>query len=322
MAWGRKGLNRGLTRWLVGRHRQGDAVWVMVHEVAYPFRRRDRPWRWLLAAAHRWMIRDVLIAADRVFTTNLTYAAQLRRYDPRPGRSATWLPVPSNVPVIDDPAGVADVRRRLAPGDCRLIGTFGTYGGEVIGTLLDDALPALLAGRADRSAVLLGRGGDRYAAALEARHPGLRGRLTAPGGLPAEAVSRYLQACDVLLMPFTDGISARRTTAMAAPAHGRPVVTTRGLNTEPLWAESGAVALVTVGEPAALATLAEALLADPDGRAALGASARDLYDRRFAVAHTVAVLRSGDARTIGIETHEDRAYTGTSQDRDSRRANP
>ena len=285
----------------------------MVHEVAYPFRPRDRPWRWLLAATHRRMIRDVLTAADRVFTTNLTYAAQLRRYDPRPGRSATWLPVPSNVPVIDDPAGVADARRRLAPGDCRLIGTFGTYGVEVIGTLLDDALPALLAGRTDRAAVLLGRGGDRYAAALEARHPGLRGRLTATGGLPAEAVSRHLQACDLLLMPFTDGISARRTTAMAALAHGRPVVTTLGLNTEPLWAESGAVALVPAGEPAALSARAEALLADPSGRAVLGASARDLYDGRFAVAHTVAVLRFEDSRTIGIEPTRAGAYTGGDQ---------
>ena len=46
-------------------------------------------------------------------------------------------------------------------------------------------------------------------------------------GLANEEVSVHLSACDLMIQPYPDGISARRTSAMAALAHERPVVTTR-----------------------------------------------------------------------------------------------
>ena len=68
---------------------------------------------------------------------------------------------------------------------------------------------------------------------------------------------------------------------MAALAHGRPVATTHGWLTEPLWFDGG-VALVPADAPARLVAVAEALLADIQTRNRLGAEGRRIYEQRFA----------------------------------------
>jgi len=98
-----------------------------------------------------------------------------------------------------------------------------------------------------------------------------------------------------MLQPFPDGVSCRRTSVMAALAHTLPVATTRGRFTEPLWAESRAVALAPADDTAALADTAARLLNDPDARDGLARAGLSLYRARFDVAHVVAALRGGDA---------------------------
>ena len=293
-AWGYRGANLGFCRWLARRHRAGDRVLTMVHEAVYDWRPGDKPTRLALAAAHRLMIRTVLRGSDRLYCSALALERRLPGLGAA-GRPLRWLPVPSTVPTVDDPEGVAAVRRRLAPRGEAIVGTFGTFG-EDLQRDLARALPALLRGRDDRVGLLIGRNGARVAAALTGADPALAGRVTATGGLPPGDASRHLQACDVLVMPYVDGVSSRRTTAMAALAHGLPTATNLGPNSEPLWAESGAVAAAAAPDPEAVARLAGGLLADPAARAALSAAARDLYARRFAVALTVDALLADESR--------------------------
>ena len=92
------------------------------------------------------------------------------------------------------------------------------------------------------------------------------------------------------MQPYPDGVSSRRTTVMAGLAHGRPVATTAGPLTEPVWSETGAVALAPVAEPGGLARLAEALLADPEARDRLAAAARLTYEQIFSLERTVVAL--------------------------------
>ena len=232
MSWGYRGLNLAIGRWLTRRRAAGDDIWAMVHEACYVFYLRDKPTRWLIAAASALNARALIGASRRVFYTIPAWEPLLRRYDPHPDRPMTWLPVPTTVPPVHDPASVADLRKRIAPGSRTVIGHFGTYG--LHADMLKKILVQLLGGRTDRVGLLIGRGGRKFAAEI----PDLAGRLIATDGLPPEQVSLHLQACDLMIQPYIDGVSTRRTTVMAALAHGLPVVTALGFLSEPFWSDS------------------------------------------------------------------------------------
>lgn len=280
-AWGQRGANLGFCRWLNTRKNKGDEVWAMVHEGFYIVHPGD-PFKYrILAALHRVMMRDLINASSRVYYSMPFWDELLRPWEPSPrGRPMSWLPVPSTIPVVDDPSGVRDARRRIDPGGNSVIGHFGTFGRD-FRTLLRRTLPPLLRGRADRSALLIGRNGEEFAEELVADIPDLAGKVTATGILPADALSRHIQACDVMLQPYEFGVSTRRTTIMAGLAHGRAIATTFGNVTEPVWPESGAVAAVDVGDLDALPALVDRLLADAPGRERLGESGRSFYRGRF-----------------------------------------
>lgn len=62
--------------------------------------------------------------------------------------------------------------------------------------------------------------------ALQGRHERLPIRWT--GRLEDDAVSRELAGLDAAYLPFTDGVSERRTSALAVLAHGIPLITSIG----------------------------------------------------------------------------------------------
>ena len=287
-AWGYKGLNLGFCRWLLDRRRRGDEVRVMFHEVWYPWVVLDKPTRWLLAAGHRWMARILLAASTHVDVAIPAWETLLRSCGSWGRRPIGWRPVPSNIPVLDDPEGVAALRHRLAPRGETLVGSFGTFS-SLITPMLVDVLPSLLASP-DRLFLLIGRNGKSLTDRIVATHPELNGRLIATGGLPADDASRHLQACDLMIQPYPDGVTSRRGSTMASLAHGLPTVTNTGHLTEPIWPETGCVALAPTGRPGDLADTAEALLSDPDRRRRVASLGRDVYNRHFAIERTVEAL--------------------------------
>ena len=94
-----------------------------------------------------------------------------------------------------------------------------------------------------------------------------------------------------MLQHYPDGVSTRRTSAMAVLAHGLPMVTTSGDLTEPIWAESSAVRLARSGDAENMAALAIDLAHDAAARVRMGCVARKFYNDRFALSHTIAALR-------------------------------
>jgi glycosyltransferase involved in cell wall biosynthesis len=197
-------------------------------------------------------------------------------------RPAEWLPIPSNIPVV----------RAFAP-PCRTTVThFGTYGPATV-DLVEPTLVRLLDSAENRVGLLLGRGGDTFRERLTDRHPRLTNRLYAPGELPEAAVAARLVGSSLMLQPFIDGISSRRTSAMAGLANGVPVVSNLGPLSEPLWAGLGCVRLAPRPDPTALADAAEAVLAlSPADRADMGRQAAALYRERFGIENTLARLRA------------------------------
>ena len=289
-AFGWKALNVPFCLWL--RSRRHDAIWVMFHEVAFPLDRRQALARNAMGLVTRRMASLVGRAAERMFVSIPAWEPVLRTLT-HSSAPMTWLPVPSVIPVVDDAAGTAAVRAAAAPGDpdAVIVGHFGTYG-ALTRPLVEDALPLLMSSTRSR-ALLLGRGSDVAAAELLRAHPELAGRVHGRGSLSARDVSVHLAACDLMLQPYPDGISSRRTSAMAGLAHGRPTVTTDGWLTEPVWREpASGVVLCPVDNGRALADAAAALVHDRVRRVRLGAEARAFYDARFDIRHVIASLRA------------------------------
>lgn len=288
-AFGWKGANVPFCLWL--RAQTLSPVWAMFHEVAYPIDRRQRLVLNALGAVTRGMAALVASAAERIFVSIPAWQPQVRP-SAAPGVPVEWLPVPTVIPVAAvDPRQRQMLRQRYAQGR-PLLGHVGTYG-ELQRPLVAGALPAIVSG-SGANVLLLGRGSETMAAECLARHPGLTGRLHAAGTLDAAVLSQHISACDGMFQPYPDGISSRRTSAMAALAHGRPIVTTGGALTENIWGTTPAVILCAVGDADAAARASAALLADAADRDHRGHAARALYDMRFDVRHTLARLRGDD----------------------------
>lgn len=284
-AFGWKAMNVPFCRWLGTRSR--DSVWVMFHEVAFPIDRRQTLAQNVLGIVTRRMASLVARSAGRVFVSIPAWEPVLRQLAPSTA-PIEWLPVPSAIPVVDDAPATARIRAGFADGGQAIVGHFGTYG-VMTRPLLEDAMVLLLES-SDCRVLLLGRGGDGVAASVVNRVAAARGRVHGTGALSARDVSVHLAACDVMMQPYPDGISSRRTSAMAGLAHGKTTVTTDGALTETLWRESAAVTLCPPGDARALASSAAMLAADPTRRARLGRDASSLYDARFDIRHTIAAL--------------------------------
>jgi glycosyltransferase involved in cell wall biosynthesis len=152
-------------------------------------------------------------------------------------------------------------------------------------------VPEILERAPNAVVLLLGQHGHRLYQEIVRVHPPLAPRIHAPGELSSAALARHVMACDLLVQPYPDGISSRRTSAMAGLAFGVPLVTTAGPLTEAFWAETGCVSLVRVDDPRALACEALRLLGDDAARRRLSARGREIYDQWFDLRHTIGALR-------------------------------
>lgn len=294
-AFGARGMNVAFCRWVQHRARDHrDDVRVMFHEPYYPFvlwpLRRN-----LLALANRLMA--VLLLSDiRVaYVSTDAWQRRLRRYAPR-ARHFVWLPIASTVPRAADEGRIGDWRAWIAPTpEARVVGHFGTFG-PLLTRLLAPVLARVLTLHGDARVCLIGEGGDAFANRLCADRPEWRSRVTVTGHLAADEVAACLRACDVMLQPYADGASGRRTTLMAALVNGVPVVTNRGPATEGVWETSGAVVFPNHALPESLGDAVVQLLNDPDRRRRVATAGAALYAAQFDIARTVDVLLSPGGR--------------------------
>src|SRR5207244_8988104 len=137
---------------------------------------------------------------------------------------------------------VTRIRTQYSLPDASLVGHFGAYD-RYMTKLMLELLPSLLNGHDKLSVMLLGRGSMELRNRVVELHPELSLYVRATGALSTEDISRHVSACDVMLQPYQDGVSGRRTSVMTALAHGVPIVTTQGKATERCWTESQAVKL-------------------------------------------------------------------------------
>ena len=286
-AFGARGMNLRFCAWLLHLRRRNVDVRVMFHEPYFYFSRH--PLRNVLAATQRAMAAMLLAAATMVYVSTDTWVRYLRPWA-RASKRMVPLPIPATIPSACDRDLMQTWRERFVKGHAgtEVVGHFGTYGAH-LAQELEGLVPLILA-RPQAQFICLGGGSEVFAARLQGSHPSLAPRIDATGPLAPAQLTAALRACDVVVQPYPDGVTTRRTSVMAALANGVPVVSTAGPLTEPIWAATGAVALAPASDHRAIADATFALLRDDRRRIAMRDAGRLMYETHFALARTIEGL--------------------------------
>lgn len=254
---------------------------LMVHE---PYLRWSfKPSRLLAAAVHRLMLFVAAVSAQRIWLSTTAWEAFVRPFAPRQTPMA-WLPVPA-------PYASAPTRAGSSPstdGHTYTVGHFGLHSPAVT-SLLSDAIDVVLAD-ISTNVLLIGRNSDTFLEQFLVTRPDAASRVRATGPLAPDSLTNALASCDVVMQPYPDGITARRTSTLTALARGVPTVTNAGSLSEPFWADVSGVTIVAQPDGRAIGEATVRLLHEPDALRRLADQAVALYDRLFDVRHATALL--------------------------------
>jgi glycosyltransferase involved in cell wall biosynthesis len=216
--------------WWLGRRQARPRLVVTFHDLRVPYifpKAGPLRWRSILGLACH---------SDAVVVTNVEDRQTLISHSVAAER-LSLIPLGSNVR-MGPPSGYDRGRWRASLGihdASPLLAYFGFLNASKGGEDLILALERLVQAGYDAHLLMIGgQVGDvdatnrayaeRVRRLVEAH--GLAGRVHWTGHTALEEVSANLLAADMLVMPYRDGVSFRRTTFIAALCHARPVVTT------------------------------------------------------------------------------------------------
>jgi len=267
-------------------------VVVTVHDYGTPWPRRVRV-RLLAGLYGKAWFAIMLRNASRVILTNeqdvFRFLHQRLRY-PIPASRYATIPIGSNLPIPAPTevraAAPAELGALTAPPDSLLASagttTVGYFGFVNPAKDVDTLLEGFAIARRRRPHLQLVmicqlHRTTEYLSGIVNRmeQPDLAGSVIVTGELGDKQAADVLAQCDIVALPFRDGVSLRRTTLMAALALGRPIISTRA-EAPPAMLEDGRdLLLVPPQDAQALAQAIIELADDPDRRARLGAHARE-----------------------------------------------
>lgn len=225
-AWGRRGWAPDLVRTVESfkRARPDVCLAVMFHET-YMMNPGFRSW--VMRLYQRRQFQRLTAIADVCFFSTELWANQLSDRDPN--ARSVHLPVGSNLPL--SAADPLVTRQKWSIGENDFVcGVFGGNHPSRMVPWIDAAVDQMnRENDSGRKMFFLHVGGDKIDWSVPAIPTIVTGRLSATEAADAIAIM------DLMINPFSDGISTRRGSAMAALQHGVPVLTTRGHATESLW---------------------------------------------------------------------------------------
>lgn len=240
---------------------------------------------WLRSWVIQWMCRQ----SHGVIVTNQEDYQFARQYRPKvPAKD--WLrliPIGSNITVHPSaPDQVAQLRQKLGlPANGFLLGYFGflnpSKGADTLIDSLAQTAPhthlVFMGGRIGSS--------DHQTNSLfldqlqgQIGKLGLTERVHWTEFMPDEQLSAYLEAADLMVIPYQDGVSLRRGSLMAVLAHGRPLITSLPQITTPELVHGENIWFVPASNPSALAQAIERLQNNPILRQKLGQRATQIAD--------------------------------------------
>ncbi|HSG16832.1 MAG TPA: glycosyltransferase family 4 protein [Anaerolineae bacterium] len=229
----------------------------------------------------RWVVHHLARSADGVLATNSEDFDRLLDWGVA-AQKLRQIPIGSNVTA--NPSTISEIQAvrgelGLDSEGC-LLGYFGFINPSKGPDLLIQALAGLDNGY--HLAFIGGKVGSSdptntaYLVQIEEliRDLGLQDRVHWSGFLEEQALSAHMAACDIMVMPYRDGVSLRRGTLMAILAHGRPLITTRPEQSSSQLTHGHNIWLTEVDDPAALSDAIRTLVADDALREQLGRGAK------------------------------------------------
>ncbi len=263
---------------------------VLAHEIA-------APWSWLpnrayYAWAHRRQWQEIVGWADAIVTSTEAWRDEWQGKFPQHQTKFSYAASPSTIPVASVPS-ITELRRswrhqRGWEEDMLVLGWFGTASAaKQLDWVFAAQKCAQTIGR-PVALILIGKTED----IARAQNSTL---VQSTGYVDAATVSHILQSIDLLLLPFIDGVSERRTSFMAGLAHGTPIATTSGHNTGQTLRQANVCTLSTAHDPEAFLKQVMELMAAPDARRAMGGRGRAHYQMHYdwpvVVGHLLQQLR-------------------------------
>ncbi len=268
---------------------------VTVHDYGTPWPRHTRV-RLLAGPYGKAWFAAMLLNARRVILTNeqdeFRFLHQRLRY-PIPASRYATIPVGSNLPIPAPTMVRATAEASLLAPQGSLLASAGTMTVGYFGFVnpakgVDTLLEGFAIARRRRPHLQLVmicqlHGTNKYLSILANRieQPDLADSVVITGELGDRQAADVLARCDIVALPFRDGVSLRRTTLMAALALGCPVISTRAVVPPAMLEDGRDLMLVPPQDAQALAQSIVELADDPDRRARLGAHAREVA-RAFA----------------------------------------
>jgi glycosyltransferase involved in cell wall biosynthesis len=287
--YGLLGMNLAWVLWLC--RLQASSVWLMFHEVHF-VAARGASWKHhLLALITQNMSKRLANKADRCFVSISAYGGYIEKFT-RVGIQPEWLPVPSNVAVEVDQGDVDRLRARLLNGGAHLlVGHFGTYRGT-IRALLHRVVAESRLLYPNWKFVFIGRGSREFLSDLETQGVLPRDSAAASGGLGSTETACWIKACDVMVQPYPDGVSTRRTSLMAPLALGKATISNLGHLSDSFWEDSSSIYLAAHPDPRELVAAVSTVLNDCKLRNRLQADAARCYVQRFSLERTIEELET------------------------------
>ncbi|SDU98603.1 Glycosyltransferase involved in cell wall bisynthesis [Microlunatus sagamiharensis] len=233
---------------------------------------------WPLVEGHGRYDRESGLLGPRsraLVTTNAGHAEVVRR---RLGREPTTIPIGPNVPGPGpDAAGARErVRARLGLADGVPLLVFFGFVHPVKGfrelvdaaaLLRDEGVDVHVVGAGGFASLALpGEEARSFRAEVEQRvaDRGVADRVTLTGWVDGDEVSQLLSAADLVVLPFTAGVTTKSGSLLAALAHRAPVLATVADERDADLVDGVTVLDVTARrDPAAIAAAVRRALGDP-----------------------------------------------------------